>query len=263
MAEKFFSLPDDGNIDQEIPRELLENPEYGQSAAKPLKEDSNYWILEDGRLYSNKRKRFLSGRIDKTGQRIYILAIKNPLTGKKEKKFYAHRLVAEYFVPNPEPDLFKTVIRKDNSKLNNKASNLEWVTLQDSRYLHRSEEKRTPKYYLSNLEGEVWRTIEENPRYKISNKGRVRNAQTNRLIKINNNQKYSRVSLSYSRTYYLHRLVYCTFNNDYDLNGYVISHKDGDPLNNNLENLEKITIKEDRRRRKEKEEGSTTIPLRE
>ena len=38
-------------------RELLENPTImiGQLAAKPLKEDNDYLICEDGKLYSKKR----------------------------------------------------------------------------------------------------------------------------------------------------------------------------------------------------------------
>ncbi len=58
-----ISLPITGNRDKEIPLKLLETPEEGQSVAKltfkELKEDNDYLIYEDGRLFSRKRNRFL------------------------------------------------------------------------------------------------------------------------------------------------------------------------------------------------------------
>ena len=119
-----LSLPSDGNITLEIPRELLETPEDGQPAAKPLKEDSDYLIYNDGRLFSIKAKRFLKGKIDNIGYQVYRLAIFNELTGKMGKMLYAHRLVAEYFIPNDDPLNKIYVHHKDENKLNNNVSNL-------------------------------------------------------------------------------------------------------------------------------------------
>lgn len=42
------------------------------------------------------------------------------------KNFAVHRLVASYFVPNPNN--YNIINHKDENKLNNKASNLEWCT---------------------------------------------------------------------------------------------------------------------------------------
>ena len=49
---------------------------------------------------------------------------------RKRKQFYVHRLIAEYFIPNP--DNLPQVNHIDGNKLNNSLDNLEWVTVQDN-----------------------------------------------------------------------------------------------------------------------------------
>ena len=46
----------------------------------------------------------------------------------KGKSHYVHRLVAESYIHNPNPLLFKFVNHIDENKNNNNPSNLEWVT---------------------------------------------------------------------------------------------------------------------------------------
>ena len=245
--KQFLSLPNSSNTILEIPRELLGTPVKGQSAAKPLEEDNDYLVFDDGRLYSLKAKRFLKGKIDNVGYQVYRLAIYNELTSKMGKMLYAHRLVAKYFLENDNPTEKTYVHHKDENKLNNNVSNLEWVTpSQNSReHLEIVPHRSCPaKYKIENLEDEEWKIILQNPLYSVSNKGRILNNKTNRLLKIDENQKYSRVSFNDKKHYYIHRLVYCTFHNDYDLEGYVIDHIDANPRNNCLENLQKITHSE-------------------
>lgn len=241
------------NQNQEISLKLLENP-TGQSAAKlfkPLKEDSDYLIYEDGKLYSKKMKRFLTGKVDNVGYQVYRLAIYNPLTSKMGKMLYAHRLVAEYFLPNPNN--LPYVHHKDENRLNNNVNNLEWVdakqNMAEHNKIHQNKKYRKPRYKLENLENEEWRIVLENPLYSVSNYGRVVNNQTNRLLRFDETQKYTRVSFNDKKHYFVHRLVYCTFNNDYDLNGFVIDHIDSNPRNNCLSNLQKVTHSENNYKR--------------
>lgn len=214
---------------------------------KQLKEDSDYLIYNDGRLFSKKANRFLTGKIDGMGYRIYALAIQDKLSVSKRKlskMVYAHRLVATYFLDNP--DNLPYVHHKDENKLNNHVSNLQWVSAKENAQEHLKKKKFTPrkaKYFIEDLEGEEWRVFPENENYSISSCGRVKNNNTNRLLYLDENQKYIRVSLL-KKYYYLHRLVYCVFHNDFDLDGYVIDHIDGNPRNNNLSNLQKITQQE-------------------
>ena len=250
-----LNLPNGGNTILEIPRELLENPNYdGQSAAKPLKEDSDYWILENGKLFSLKSKRFLAGKIDNIGYQVYSVQIINPMTGKRGKMMYAHRLVAEYFIPNDNPEKKTYVHHKDENKLNNNVDNLEWVTPQQNCHEHLKKKgqivRSVPVFKDKDLPDEEWRDIIEEPNYQISSYGRVLNKKTNRILKWDEHQRYTRVSLGLKKKhYYIHRLVYCTFHNDYDLEGYVIDHIDCNPRNNHLSNLQKLTHSENNKRR--------------
>lgn len=215
---------------------------------KQLKEDSDYLIYNDGRLFSKKTNRFLKGKIDNVGYQVYSLAIGDNLStsGRKiGKMMYAHRLVAEYFLPNPNN--LPYVHHRDENKLNNNVDNLEWISSSDNYLEHLKNNPRIvqkAKYYISDLSNEEWMIFPLNEMYSISNLGRVRNNRTNRLLVIDTHQTYNRVSLNDKKHYYIHRMVYCTFNNDFDLNGFIIDHKDGNPKNNNLNNLQKITQQE-------------------
>jgi len=43
-----------------------------------------------------------------------------------------HKLVALYFIKNPNPDIFIIVGHKDNNKSNNKKDNLYWTTISEN-----------------------------------------------------------------------------------------------------------------------------------
>lgn len=110
---------------------------------------------------------------------------------------------------------------------------------------------------------EIWKDIPDYLGYQVSNKGRVRtnNKVTitkahgerhwkNRILKFKS-KAYStgyRVDLwkdNKPRSFLVARLVAFTFY-EKDINNHIltVNHKDGNRLNNNLENLELITLKE-------------------
>lgn len=111
---------------------------------------------------------------------------------------------------------------------------------------------------------EVWKKIKESSNYEISSKGRVRSTglfawsvksceqcvprpsparNKDGILKFRMGgykKKYCRVQLRFNgvaKDYYVHRLVLQTFVGEPPTEKHQASHKDGNPLNNDLENL--------------------------
>lgn len=90
---------------------------------------------------------------------------------------------------------------------------------------------------------ERWIKIKGYENYSVSSEGRVRNDKRNRLLKHQINEYgYHRVELRPGkRKFFVHRLVAMMFLDNQ--NGYeIVNHKDEDPGNNRVENLEWCTI---------------------
>lgn len=105
----------------------------------------NYAITRQGEVFnlitSNKLKPCLHGL-----KRSQYKAVRLYYKGEN-KVFKLHRLLAEAFIPNP--DNLPQVNHKDGDKLNNKLSNLEWVTASGN----------TEHAYRNNLHS--WNVIDE------------------------------------------------------------------------------------------------------
>lgn len=86
-----------------------------------------YEVSNFGRVKSFVRKRIKILKNRKAGRGYFIVSLYNKAS---EKKQYVHRLVAEYFIPNPENK--KTVNHKDGIKKNNMFNNLEWMTYSEN-----------------------------------------------------------------------------------------------------------------------------------
>lgn len=109
---------------------------------RPLPMSPNYLVSSDGRLFKEIKGSITRG---------YLMV---QLRRARRCARALHRLVAITFVPNP--DGLAEVNHKDGNKLNNHASNLEWMTKSDNvKHAHATglTDKKGSKSY--------WATIDE------------------------------------------------------------------------------------------------------
>ena len=84
-----------------------------------------YQVSNFGKVKSFKESaKFGNPYLINSGFHVVTLYLKD----RTKRKFQVHRLVAETFIPNPEN--LPCVNHKDENKLNNCVSNLEWCTYQ-------------------------------------------------------------------------------------------------------------------------------------
>jgi hypothetical protein len=81
----------------------------------------NYRIEEDGRVYSLRSNKYLKPQDNGNG----YLKVHLYVNGKMYQR-YIHRLIAEYFIPNPYA--FKYVDHIDRNKNNNNKNNIRWCS---------------------------------------------------------------------------------------------------------------------------------------
>ncbi len=88
-----------------------------------------YYISNKGECYNSKTGKYLKGQVLHHGYKSYNLSI----TPQDKRRFYAHRLVAIYFLNNGQK-IAKgyEVNHKDCNKLNNNVDNLEIITSKEN-----------------------------------------------------------------------------------------------------------------------------------
>lgn len=103
---------------------------------------------------------------------------------------------------------------------------------------------------LINRNYEIWKDIEEDPGYQISNMGRIRSFKREKMIiiKLGTNQKgYQFINLFKNSKYHnerIHSLVIQYFGPPKPSPEHECNHKDGDKSNNWWTNLEWLTHKQ-------------------
>ncbi len=202
--------------------------------------ECNYEISNRGNL---RHKNTLKLCTFHTYRKCYTCKIK---IGTEIKLVRIARLVALHFLDNN--DNLRFIKHVNGNVLDNHVENLKWseTSLNDGPFI-----KKPPTLKLcpmEDLEGEIWKTlmmdnVEWN--YEISNLGRVRTKNTKKLSLLSKRGDYLGVTLQYEQkrsTYLVHRLVTFTFIPNDDDTKKCVKHKNNNPIDNNVENLEWISI---------------------
>jgi len=115
---------------------------------------------------------------------------------------------------------------------------------------------------------EYWKEIENYPNYQISNLGNIKSLNYNRrgfeqtLTPIINAHGYYIINLYNAgkmKTFKVHHLMGIVFFNYYTIKGFTIDHKDHNPLNNNINNLQIITHRENNTKDRTNKNGFTGV----
>ena len=93
---------------------------------KTLEDFPHYKIYPDGRVYSIKLKKYISGHKNRRGY--YAFTLYN-IDGKRKHKGL-HQLLAMAFIPNPYN--YEVVRHLDDNKDNNCLTNLKWGTIKEN-----------------------------------------------------------------------------------------------------------------------------------
>lgn len=194
---------------------------------KKVKDYPEYEISNYGNLRNSNSKECYAFKKKKFG---YTKQFYNKSDKSKGKGIMIHQLVAISFIPNPNNYFY--VGHKDGDVCNNQVDNLYWKSAGEV------NKKRITKEKLDTLDGEMWKNIDGFP-YKVSNKGRVANAETNKILS-NIKSDYHCVNLYKNRKMFVkrvHRLVAKAFIPNPD-DKKLVNHKDGNKHNNSVNNLE-------------------------
>ncbi|XWX31289.1 HNH endonuclease [Staphylococcus phage PG-2021_1] len=81
-----------------------------------------YWVNRKGEILGRKGKKLKLGKSTKGYPQIFLK------TKQVKKGFRIHRLVAQYFIYNDNPEQKNQVNHIDGNKLNNNVENLEWCS---------------------------------------------------------------------------------------------------------------------------------------
>lgn len=199
--------------------------------------ETPFWIDSTGRLRNEKTSSWLKGGVNK-GYHFYNIYFKG-----KQYTLYTHKLVAEYFLPNPNSEEYTIIHHKDGNKLNNNLYNLEWITTKEHGEVH-GQGHSTNRLYINKEEinMEELKQFRDSP-YYISKEGYVYNLDKKIKLRFEKSGNYYRVQCNYNlkgKHFLVHRIVYECFLGSIP-EDKEINHIDGNPHNNNINNLELVS----------------------
>lgn len=202
--------------------------------------ECEYEISNQGNLRHSKT---LEPRTFSKHRGCYTCKIK---IGTELKMVRIARLVALHFLDNNENLRFIKHI--NDNVYDNRVENLKWseTSLNDGPFIKKPPTLKV--HPIEDLEGEVWKTLildgnEWN--YEVSTLGRVRVKNTKRVNSLSKRGGYLGTSLQYGQkrsAYLVHRLVAFTFIPNDDTTKTCVNHKNHNPIDNRVENLEWISI---------------------
>lgn len=205
--------------------------------------ETQYFLFENGDLYNVNTHRASQGAKNH-GYIRYTLKIDG-----KDISFSKHRLLAELFLENDDPEHKTVVHHKDGCTQNNNLNNLEWVSQKENcnKKVNLIQKSVFSDLTEEELKQEIWKPFRDT-HYEISNMGRIRNLKTGKATfgSINKNSGYVRFTFVNSEGKHdevqAHRAVYEVFHPMEEIK--VINHIDANRVNNKLSNLENITQQE-------------------
>lgn len=172
---------------------------------KQLENFSNYYIYEDGRIYSIKAKRFLKP-INSIDKNLNITLRDN---NKKRKFFYVNRLIYEAF-NGPIPEGLQVIhingIRDDNRLINLRLLTHKEVELKKKEYIkkykeeHKEEIKLKSKIYYEENKEEILR---KNKEHYENNKEEInkKRQEYNKNYYENNREEINKKKVEYNKNY--------------------------------------------------------------
>lgn len=145
-------------------RKLIKNCKY------PLK--FNYYVTDDGKIWSDKSRKYMAMRPDKDGYlKVALISCETP-EGKRHR-YSVHRLVLENFYPIANMENFQ-VNHKDGDKKNNRLENLEWVTCKEN----------------------IEHAIKNNLRAKINGSAKLTKEKVLEIIELILSKKYTNIEIA-------------------------------------------------------------------
>ena len=111
--------------------------------------------------------------------------------------------------------------------------------------IDKSEFSSRPTIKADDLEGEIWKSIKQEPLFEVSNLGRIRNKQTKNLHRGTEKSGKGYVVVSILNKHYkVHRLVLEAFEPIENSDELTVDHINGIRSDNRLSNLRWVTLDE-------------------